>query len=72
MSKSKTRGSKNREAKSLLCMNSNPDESKWGMYAPPGGCDEIVHNVDESTTKVLCWKCTSRSTGGVGSISRFN
>lgn len=58
----KSRSSKDRGTKSLLCMNSNPDESKWGLYAPPGGCDEIVEGVDGNAERVLCWRCTSRST----------
>ena len=70
MGKSKQISSKDRKMVSLACMNSNPDESKWGQYAPPGGCDEIVHNVDANTVKVLCWKCTSKSTGSP--IQRFN
>lgn len=72
MSRSKSKKNKNKEVKSLLCMNSNPNESKWGQYAPAGGCDEIVYNVDVDASKVLCWKCTCRFTGSVGSISRFN
>jgi len=64
MRKTKSRGSKDREVKNLLCMNSDPENSKWGEYAPPGGCNEIVKNVDASTTYALCWKCTSRSASG--------
>jgi hypothetical protein len=47
--------------KMLKCMNSKPDQSKWGDWAPDGGCKEKVE-VDESVAKVLCWRCTSRTT----------
>lgn len=47
--------------KTLKCMNSNPDTSKWGDWAPEGGCRETVE-VDENVSKVLCWRCTSRTT----------
>ena len=60
--KKATFSSKNKQTKNLLCMNSNPDESKWGYVAPMGGCDEIVNNVDENTTKALCWRCTQKIT----------
>ena len=59
-----TKSSKNRESKELLCMNSDPENSKWGMYAPPGGCDEVVKGVDADTVKVLCHKCTMRAADG--------
>ena len=64
MANTKSFSSKNRPVKNLLCMNSDPENSKWGEYAPPGGCDEIVKNVDESVTKTLCWRCTMRATDG--------
>jgi len=44
-------------------MNHDPENSKWGEYAPPGGCDMVVE-VDERTTKVLCWRCTNKTTQG--------
>lgn len=51
--------------KKIKCMNHDPDNSKWGEYAPSlSGCDNIVE-VPVETTKVLCYQCTSRSTGGV-------
>jgi len=47
--------------KKIKCMNHDPENSKWGEYAPTlEGCDEIVE-VPEETSKVLCFKCTSRS-----------
>jgi len=46
-------------------MNHDPENSKWGEYAPSlNGCDNIVE-VPVETTKVLCYQCTSRSTSGV-------
>ena len=45
---------KNQETKNLVCMNSKPDESKWGYVAPEGGCTEVVKNVDENTDRALC------------------
>lgn len=53
---------KNEHAKKLTCMNSDVESSKWWKYAPLGGCNEVV-SVDVHTEKVLCWKCTLRSTG---------
>ena len=53
---------KNQETKNLVCMNSNPDESKWGYVAPEGGCTEVVKNVDENTDRALCWRCTQKIT----------
>ena len=47
-------------SKQLLCMNSDPETSKWGDYAPLGGCN-IVVEVDERTERVLCHKCTMRT-----------
>jgi hypothetical protein len=54
----------NTGTKQLKCMNSHVESSKWWKYAPIGGCDEIVQ-VDIKTEKVLCWRCTLRSTSGV-------
>ena len=50
--------------KELKCMNHDPETSKWGQYAPRGGCDMIV-SVDEKTDKVLCWRCTSSSVNNI-------
>jgi len=49
--------------KELVCVNSNPEKSKYWKWAPAGGCDEVVV-VDINTTSVLCYKCTSRSAKG--------
>jgi len=61
MKKSKSWSSKDKEVREMLCMNSDPENSKWGDYAPAGGCKEKV-KVDQTVTKVLCWRCTSRTT----------
>lgn len=61
MADKKTFSSKVRTTVSMLCMNSDPETSKWGIYAPPGGCDIVVENVDSNTVKVLCSSCTMRS-----------
>ena len=51
--------------KKIKCMNHDPENSKWGEYAPsPNGCDEIVE-VPVETERVLCFRCTMRSTSGV-------
>ncbi|MDA9262984.1 hypothetical protein OAC86_01185 [bacterium] len=61
MKKSKPRRSNNRSLTAMKCMNSNPEESKWGQFAPAGGCDEVVM-VDDNVDRVLCSYCTTRST----------
>lgn len=48
--------------KKIKCMNHNPEESKWGQYAPIDGCTNIVE-VPVETTAVLCYQCTMRSVG---------
>jgi len=61
MKKSQKRTSKDRSLAPMKCMNSNPEESKWGQFAPSGGCNEVVM-VDSSVGKVLCNSCTMRIT----------
>ena len=65
MRKSKT--SKRRIAaqyKNLKCQNSDLETSKYAKYAPiEGPCVEVV-NVPEEVTRVLCYRCTSRSASG--------
>jgi len=51
----------------MVCMNSNPETSKWWKYAPVGGCNEVV-SVDSNTAAVLCWKCTMRSTSTYSNV----
>lgn len=48
-----------RTTKTLKCMNHQPATSKYGEFAPLGGCDVEVE-VDSNTAKVLCSSCTSR------------
>lgn len=45
----------------MICMNSKPDQSKWGDYAPDEGVCENWTEVSNKTTGSLCWRCTSRS-----------
>ena len=65
MRKSKT--SKRRKTgayKNMLCQNSNLETSKYVKFAPiEGPCTEVV-NVPEEVTRVLCFRCTSRSASG--------
>lgn len=61
MKKTKYTFSSEKKTTSLKCMNSNPETSKWGLYAPIGGCDEIIHNVSTDTKWALCYKCTMRA-----------
>lgn len=61
MKKSRSYSSKDRELRAMKCMNHDPENSKWGDYAPAGGCDELV-NVDAQVEKVLCWRCTMATT----------
>ena len=48
-----------KSTKMLKCMNHDPATSKYGEFAPRGGCDVVVE-VDGNTAKVLCSKCTQR------------
>lgn len=41
-------------------MNHDPATSKYGEFAPPGGCSVEVE-VDSNCAKVLCSACTSRT-----------
>lgn len=47
--------------KTVRCMNSDPDSSKWGAWAPVGGCRRRI-TVDADVTAALCWECTSKTT----------
>jgi hypothetical protein len=50
--------------KNLKCQNSDLETSKYAKYAPiEGPCTEVV-NVPEEVTRVLCYRCTSRSASG--------
>jgi len=46
--------------KQVKCMNHDPENSKWGEYAPEGGCQETMW-IDENSSKGLCWRCTQAS-----------
>jgi hypothetical protein len=46
--------------KIVKCMNHDPENSKWGQYAPNGGCKEMM-SIDINSTRGLCSRCTSRS-----------
>jgi hypothetical protein len=46
--------------KTVKCMNHEPETSKWGKYAPDGGCKEMM-SIDIKSTRGLCFRCTSRS-----------
>ena len=48
------------ELKKIKCMNHDPENSKWGQYAPMGGCNEIME-VSKEVERALCWRCTSNS-----------
>lgn len=49
-----------RTTKTLKCMNHDPATSKYGEFAPPGGC-RVEVEVDSNCAKVLCSACTSRT-----------
>ena len=54
-----------REGMQLVeCMNHDPENSKWGEYAPEGGCDETLY-IDQKSTKGLCLRCTQKSVGNI-------
>jgi len=43
----------------LKCMNHEPATSKYGSFAPRGGCNETIET-DSNTVKALCSGCTQR------------
>jgi len=47
------------QLRKVKCMNSDPMKSKWGNWAPVGGCTEVIE-VDENCARALCWRCTNR------------
>ena len=50
--------------KNLKCQNSDLETSKYVKFAPlDGPCTEVV-NVPDEVTRVLCFRCTSRSASG--------
>jgi hypothetical protein len=40
-------------SKLVKCMNHDPEKSKWGEYAPIGGCLETIY-IDEKSDRGLC------------------
>lgn len=59
----------NKTTKTIKCMNRNPLKSKWGDWAPDGGCkNEGVVGVN--VTGWLCSSCTMRTTTDPGEIRR--
>lgn len=55
------RDNKRKGMQTVKCMNHDPENSKWGEYAPEDGpCQEMMQ-IDERSTRGLCWRCTSRS-----------
>lgn len=50
--------------KKVKCMNHDPENSKWGQYAPEGGCTETLL-IDGRSDRGLCWRCTQRSVNNV-------
>lgn len=55
------RDNKRKGMKTVKCMNHDPENSKWGEYAPEDGpCQEMMQ-IDERSARGLCWRCTSRS-----------
>ena len=54
--------------KEVNCMNHDPETSKWGQFAPKGGCDELLQ-IDQTSDRGLCSRCTSRS---VSNMNNFN
>lgn len=56
---------KGRITRTMICQNSNPEESKWGDFAPEDGpCSNWVE-VGPKSTAVLCWECTNRSVSNI-------
>lgn len=47
-------------SRKVRCMNHEPQDSKYGDWAPRGGCDEWVE-IDGQSVKGLCWRCTNRA-----------
>lgn len=61
---------KKRELRMLKCMNSQPETSKWGDWAPENGCNNSVE-VGDNVAKVLCSECTQRTVNEFGEIRNF-
>ena len=61
---------KKRELRMLKCMNSQPETSKWGDWAPVDGCKNSVE-VGQDVAKVLCSDCTQQTVNVIGEIRKF-
>ena len=53
------KASKKEKIKTSKCLNSNPTKSRWGDWAPTGGCNNRVY-VSEGAKGRICWECTHR------------
>jgi len=58
-------------SKEVKCMNHDPENSKWGQYAPDGGCDETMY-IDQNSDRGLCFRCTSRSVSNITDYGHSN
>lgn len=52
---------KGRTIRTMICQNSEPENSKWGEFAPEDGPCKNWVPVGETATAVLCSDCTQRS-----------
>lgn len=52
---------KGRTIRTMICQNSEPENSKWGEFVSENGPCENWVPVSESATAVLCPDCTARS-----------
>jgi hypothetical protein len=75
MAAEQSKSSKNKSMKQVKCMNHDPINSKWGQYAPDGGCQEKMW-IDERSTNGLCASCVQRSVNNmrqdISSIMKHN
>lgn len=53
-----------RTPQKVRCMNNTPEDSKYGAWAPTGGCKAWVE-IDQDSVKGLCKSCTSRAVNDV-------
>jgi hypothetical protein len=60
---------KGRTIRTMICQNSEPENSKWGEFAPEDGPCSTWVPVGETATAVLCSDCTQRSVNNVRSTS---
>lgn len=48
-----------KSTKTVKCMNHEPATSKYGEFAPLGGCEETIE-IDSKSVRGLCATCTQR------------